>query len=591
MNLTSFLICIFIFTATMSAADANIYNKSENVLEDKSSDKSCMDMMCDLSKKSFLLADSYLPDMFNKYPAIFKRTLSDTAEFGSNKDNLDPQYNEVISNRDKLNNSDKNRNQSIIKSEEYKSKESNPKESNSEKFNPEQIPSPKPRKVTKLSLSDVVFLVIANNTDIKNAYLDRITQKQDLAIAKDKFSPDFTPTFSLSLDRIGNSDFNPTGTVDGKVQVKIPTGATLDFSWIGNAQTSNGNNGINDDIFRQSFQVDLQQPLLRGAGTRVNRASVKLARLQEKANIINLKSTLINTVTSSITAYRSLIQAQESVKISERALKNAQESLELTQALIDAGRKAPVEIVQNQTNIANLQFSLLSAKNALESSKIALLNILDIDQSTNIVADEIPSSIKAPVLNLDKLRQIALTNKPSYLISQINVSQNKLQLLEAKDRQRWDLNLTATLRNEIDRESDARAGLSLSRTIGDLNLKQALDRARISLIQSENSLQDQLATLELELQDRIRNVNLSFSQLELARDATRLSQKQLEIEQEKRKLGLGEGTIFELISFQDRLAQARTNELNAKIGYLNALTNLDQFLGTTLQTWKIEIGE
>ncbi|MDJ0772082.1 MAG: TolC family protein [Mastigocoleus sp. MO_167.B18] len=575
----------------MSAADANIYNKSENVLEDKSSDKSCMDMMCDLSKKSFLLADSYLPDMFNKYPAIFKRTLSDTAEFGSNKDNLDPQYNEVISNRDKLNNSDKNRNQSIIKSEEYKSKESNPKESNSEKFNPEQIPSPKPRKVTKLSLSDVVFLVIANNTDIKNAYLDRITQKQDLAIAKDKFSPDFTPTFSLSLDRIGNSDFNPTGTVDGKVQVKIPTGATLDFSWIGNAQTSNGNNGINDDIFRQSFQVDLQQPLLRGAGTRVNRASVKLARLQEKANIINLKSTLINTVTSSITAYRSLIQAQESVKISERALKNAQESLELTQALIDAGRKAPVEIVQNQTNIANLQFSLLSAKNALESSKIALLNILDIDQSTNIVADEIPSSIKAPVLNLDKLRQIALTNKPSYLISQINVSQNKLQLLEAKDRQRWDLNLTATLRNEIDRESDARAGLSLSRTIGDLNLKQALDRARISLIQSENSLQDQLATLELELQDRIRNVNLSFSQLELARDATRLSQKQLEIEQEKRKLGLGEGTIFELISFQDRLAQARTNELNAKIGYLNALTNLDQFLGTTLQTWKIEIGE
>ena len=147
------------------------------------------------------------------------------------------------------------------------------------------------------------------------------------------------------------------------------------------------------------------------------------------------------------------------------------------------------------------------------------------------------------------------------------------------------------MRNEIDRESDARAGLSLSRTIGDLSVKQELDRARITLMQSENSLQDRLATLELDLQDRIRDVNLSFSQLELAQDATRLSQKQLEIEQEQRKLGLGEGTIFELISFQDDLAQARTSELNAKIGYLNALTNLDQFLGTTLQTWKIEVRE
>ncbi len=76
--------------------------------------------------------------------------------------------------------------------------------------------------------------------------------------------------------------------------------------------------------------------------------------------------------------------------------------------------------------------------------------------------------------------------------------------------------------------------------------------------------------------------------LELARDATRLSQRQFEIEQEKRRLGRNI-TILDLIRLQEDLAQARLSELNATIGYLNALTNLDQFLGTTLQTWKVKI--
>ncbi len=76
--------------------------------------------------------------------------------------------------------------------------------------------------------------------------------------------------------------------------------------------------------------------------------------------------------------------------------------------------------------------------------------------------------------------------------------------------------------------------------------------------------------------------------MRLAQQATQLSQQQLEIEQERLKLGKGSG-VFQLIRLQNELAEARNRELDATIQYLNALTNLDLFLGTTLQTWQFKI--
>lgn len=437
----------------------------------------------------------------------------------------------------------------------------------------------------KLVLQDVVVLLLANNTEIKNAYLDRIIQRGELAVAEDKFRPDFTPTLSVSANRLGDTT-NTNSILDAKVVMRIPTGAEINFGWSGNTQTDN-NNIINNNGFGQNLQLSFRQPLLRGAGTKVNRASVNLARISEQSNIINLKSILTDTITRSIFAYRELLQAQERVKIEQLSLKNAQESLEVTKALIAAGRIAPVEIVQEEANIANRRLSLVEAQNSLESSKLALLAILDIDKNTNIEAAEIPK-VEPVQLDLDNLKQTAIKNQPSYLQSQLNLETNKIGLILAKDEKRWDLSLNLDINDGTNQTNDARAGLIMSRTIGDLSLQQRVDQARITLQKSENTFKDINENLDIELQDRIRNVNLSFSQLELARQATELSKRQLDIEQQKQKLG-GRTRVIDIVNFQNALVQAQNAELFATIQYLNALTTLDQFLGTTLQTWNIEI--
>lgn len=453
----------------------------------------------------------------------------------------------------------------------------------------------------KLALANVVYLVIENNTSIKNAYLDRIAQKGDLAVAEDKFVPDFTPTVSINLNQLGRNGFTSGSlatNLGAKVVMRIPTGAEVTFNWTADAQTSNltsnlnsnlNNLGgsINDSSLGQNMELRLSQPLLKNFGTRINQASIDLARIIEKVNIENLKSTLNTTITEAIIAYRELIRAQERVKIEQLSLKNAQDSLEINQALIQAGRLAPVEIIQNQTDIANRQVSLLSAQNDLESKRLALLAILDIDKNTNIEAETIPS-VKPVALDIEKLRNIALSTRPEYLQAQFSVDQTKLNLMLAEDNKRWDLNLNATLQNNLNEPMDARLGFTLGHTFGDLSLEQTFKRAQVDLRKSQNTLKNLQTKLDIDLQDRVRNANLTYNQLELARQATQLSQQQLEIEQEKLKLGRGSG-VFQLIRLQNELAQARNTELDATIQYLNALTNLDQFLGTTLQTWQVKI--
>jgi outer membrane protein TolC len=460
-------------------------------------------------------------------------------------------------------------------------------ETNSQQNKPELVPE---MRAIQLTLSDVVILALENNRSIKNAYLERIAQRQDLVVAESKFSPNFTPTVSISLAQFGSN--RPAANSDAGLEatVKIPTGAQLSFRWAANGQTLNSNDSILDPVdngFGQNLQLSFKQPLLRGAGVNVNKASIDIARLTEQINILDLKSTLSNIITDAIIAYRELLRTQERLKIAQLSLKSAQDFLEINQALIEAGRLAPVDIVQSETDVANRQVSLIEAQNSFDAARLALLNILDIDQNVAIVPAEVLTASPVP-LDSNKLMQLALANQPEYLKAQLDIDRTNLTLLQAQNNRLWDLSLNTSYGYDFSSTSDVRAGLGLSYEFGNLTAEQDFQRSRVNQLQAENTLQEQRKSLELKVTDSIRDARLSFAQVELARKATQLSEKQLEIAREKQKLGRPI-TVFELVRLQNDLVQARNQELNATISYLNALTRLDQTLGTTLDTWQVTI--
>ncbi|MBD2042493.1 TolC family protein [Microcoleus sp. FACHB-672] len=467
------------------------------------------------------------------------------------------------------------------------------------KQKPAQQPSVTDEPGILLTVSDIVILALQNNRGIKNAYLERIVQRQDLAVAQDKFVPNFTPRISIALDRqrVG-AGTSKSGGVDlgANVSVTLPAGGNLSFGWNGTGRALTTNNFDFDDDFNdggalgQNLQLNFNQPLLRGFGVEVNRASIDIARLNEQANILFLKSTLSDIITNAILAYRNLLQAQERVKIERISLEIAQQQLETLQVLINAGREAPVDIFPSETNVASRQLTLLAAENERERVRLELIKILDIERTTNILAAA-PSSLPTTPPDVKNLNQLALTNNPNYLRSTLALDISKFALLLAENERKWNLDFNATYGNVAntgsDKTTDVRAGLTFSREFGDLTVEQRYQRSRVNRLQAENSLNDVKESLEIEVTDRIRDVNLKLKQVELAQRARELSEKQLSIEQEKLKLGIS--NIIDVVGFQNDLAQARNAELDARIDYLNALTLLEQTVGITLDAWNITV--
>lgn len=452
--------------------------------------------------------------------------------------------------------------------------------------------------VLELTLAETVILALQNNREIKNAYLDRILDRQDLAVAEDRFNPDFTPELSLEFDRDFSGDNLTNGEaiqIGGGIEWLVPTGGTfsVDLRGVADSQRQSGLFRSDRSAVDSRFQVTFRQPFLRGFGTDVNRAPIEEARLVEVSNIWGLKSTLIDTITTAISTYRQLIRAQQELEIEERALESAREQLERTEALIEAGRTPRVERVTSETAIANREVSLLNAQSRLEAQQLDLINVLDIDRTLVPVAIEIPQSDRLTEVALDEaeLRQVALANNPNFQQTLIALDREQLELLVAQNNQLWNLDLetafTGDLSSDASDRTDFRAGIVVRREFGDLRREQAVERSQIRIQQLENNIEEARESLEIDVRNAIRDVRDNFRQVQLARRARELSAQQLA--NERRKLELGRGTVIEVVRFEDALVDAENQELNAIISYLNALTFLEQTLGITLEEWNVVV--
>ena len=175
----------------------------------------------------------------------------------------------------------------------------------------------------------------------------------------------------------------------------------------------------------------------------------------------------------------------------------------------------------------------------------------------------------------------------------------------ARNAQLWDLSLAASrthtsLHNTTSsfpsayrglRRPDRQetfVGLTLSVPVwGTLARRQYLLNADIAVrrhkLRHENLRQD----IESEVIDRIRNLDSAWKFLELARQSRELAAKAVEDEGLLFRSGLS--SMIKIIRLEDSYVFAQNGELGALLRYLNAVTELDQVLGTTLQTWNVAI--
>lgn len=475
--------------------------------------------------------------------------------------------------------------------------------------------TPEGDKIIEMSLTEAVLLALRNNRTIKNAYLDRVVQKFNLKVAEDEFIPNIDIHGELERSR-SDSDSDSGGlkttltseTVTREASTtiteKIPTGARLSFVWshslYDNDADSSGSES-QDDIGTGSWRVSVTQPLLKGGGIDVNMASLRSSRDQEQQNILGLKSTLMTTVTQTILAYRSFLQANQQVEISRASLERSKANLEVNKLLVETGRMPEMDMIQAEADVANKEFSYQQNLNQLDGARLNLINQLDIDKHTQIILTE-KIRIDKVEPDLKTCTDLAFNNRPDYLQALLNINILERNVVVAENNRLWDLSLQANYSSTgTDRDQEFSSGFQRTDSdndqwnvglflnipfYGDLTREQKILTAKTNLRKAEISLEEARFSIEIEIKDAVRNVNSRLTQVELAQKARILSEKKLTVEQEK--LNVGRTTNFQLVTFQNDLVNAQNNELFAKIAYLNALNQLDQIIGTTLDTWEIE---
>jgi outer membrane protein TolC len=294
------------------------------------------------------------------------------------------------------------------------------------------------------------------------------------------------------------------------------------------------------------------------------------------------------------------VQAVKQAEIAERAFQRSKDTIEIDKALIDSGRIPKNELVQAKADQAIRELAAVTANNARDTARLTLVRLFTLDKATQFT---IPQDLVVTEVTPDaaKLTSLAIAQQPSYVQQKLQLSLTELGLAVARNNRLWALNFVATYggssadypyQTALDelygrKNTAATVGLAVSIPVfGNLVPEQGVVNAKIALRKAQLSLDDLRDALEVQVLENVRDVDVNFRQVRLARTARQLTEEKLLFERDKLKSGLS--STFEVVQFEDDLINAQNSELSAIISYQNALTVLDQTVGSTLDTWKIQ---
>lgn len=459
-----------------------------------------------------------------------------------------------------------------------------------------------------ISLADTVYLTIRNNVNARTGYLDRVLAKFDLKKTESKFEPNVNLDGSANIQTSqiyqkkqnadGDGDDTSQWNAGGKLSAtqKIPTGAELKFIWDNQHDESLSRHAAGGT--KSTMSLTLEQPLLKGAGTEVNRASIELARLSDQINILSLRDSLSSLINEGVDLFYNYVQASENLEIQIQGLKRSKRLLEINRVKVSMGRMAASDMIQAEADVAARELQIEEARNTLDGARRSFLNHLELDPNLGITPlDGRKYPETSP--NYKDCMELALKNNLSYLNKKYALRTAQINYMLAKDDRKWDLRagvgVTETVSGVTNgddyNQNEWVARLRLEAPInfyGDdlLARKRRLLFAEISERKAELQLNKAKLDLQTKVANAVRNVNIRRKLIKLATNDREL--KKLQLQNEQAKLMAGRSANFQVVTYQDQLLEAERNEVSQIISYVRAITTLDQILGTTMATWNIE---
>ncbi len=409
------------------------------------------------------------------------------------------------------------------------------------------------------------------------------------------------------------------------------TGTSLSFGWNSDYFESNNLRSDLNPSYSTNFQLRITQRLLQGFGRAVNGRNIRIARNNLRVSDLVFEQQVIATVSSVVKLYWDLVAYVEDVRVKQQALGLAQKLYEDNRKQVEIGTLAPIEIVSAEAQVARRQQELTASETRLLQQETILKNVLSktgIENPALAAARIIPTDrIQIPpeedIPPLERLVEIALKNRRELEQTRINIENTKIGMAGSRSQLLPSLDVLTFFNNnglagspnflarppfvplvdplvagsfgrtleQVFRRNFPDYGVAFQLSIPIYNRSAQADYIRDSLQLRQQELRERQLLNNVRVQ--VQNAQIALMQARALYNAAvkeRILQEQT-LEAEQKKYALGASTVFFVIQYQRDLAQAQSNEVAAMAAYTKAKVDLEQALGTTLNTYNIEIQE
>ena len=474
-----------------------------------------------------------------------------------------------------------------------------------------------------MTMADCIQAALAHNFDVQVQRLNPQISLYNLDAAYSGYDPSLsasgqhsysvTPgTYSSIIGGVTPSSVSDANSFKTGLGGLLPWG--LQYNLSGNASESYGRkisfdtNGLPVrsafDSSSSSVGLTLTQPLLKNFWIDSTRLNIRVAKNRLKYSEQGLRQQLITSVTAVANAYYELIYAQQNVQVQQTALALAQTQLDQDNQRVQIGTLAILSVQQDESQVAQSRANLIAAQSTLDTDQNTLKNLLTDSYSQWHDTDIRPAeSLLAPfeTFDLQESWTKGMAQRPDLLQAKLNVEQEGIQLKYSRNQLLPELDLTGSygftgsgreFDNTLDATGEGNApfytyGAQLTVPLGNLGPRNQYKATKAALQQIELQFKQLEQNILVVIDNAVKQAQSNYESVQATKQARVYAEAALDAE--TKTYAVGKATTFEVLTYQNNLTAARSQEIRALANYNEALANLAQQEGATLERFNINI--
>lgn len=356
-----------------------------------------------------------------------------------------------------------------------------------------------------------------------------------------------------------------------------------------------------------SVLLRIDQPLLRGFGSDVVEAQVRLNRNAERDQLASLKRDLIRTVSDTEAGYWQLVQAQRDLLILQRLYERGIRTKDqvVAREILEA---TPAQIADARSRVEQRAADILRAQNEFRNASDSLKVLINDPQATigsEVLIVPVDDGVDAPItFSLIDVLTTAIRSRPEVQQSVLSIDNTSIRQQVADNARlpRLDLRLQTSLGGMDTHWGDAYGdigerqfvdylvGLQFELPLGNRAAEALYRQRRLERMQATIAYRQTIDQVVLQVKQALRKVVTNYQLIQQTRVARYAATENLRSFEREMELTTGLTVVNLNLEFQrqEALAQSERDEIQAMTDYQTALSQLYAAMGTALEHNQIE---